>query len=683
MKRFEELKPKLKPCRIYSEGRKLMLEDESTRHHLVLPTEARPILDLLDGEHTIKAIISELYRRKGTVRFKSLFTTVRQLEASRFLESGHGVQADESQDLDPSERESSLVERFTLRWTLAKRVVAPARSRLLFFGLSGFVILAATSFLASGDFSEVDNGFARVGGSYLNGLAAFLVATSVLVSFKHLVSSALLALATGKIYNPSLVLSVFGLSYRVNDSSIYLVSGKAIPLLHHLAASCCYLLGAGAAGRLLGDSEAVSTVRTIAVFLTLIDLNPYVRSELTKVFALFYREKLFTHLVPYLKNRSILAFMSRGERIPGENELVSYSIVAIAWSVGFLLFCATVVEASFPNLVVAMIDGSPIERVAAAAVLGSLGLVAVYFLLDLLSTLIRNLVFPMTNTLLRAFQRLASRTERLRDPARVRAVMRKNPLFQDMADEMLDHLIRKGAAKRFKRGSPLIIQGTRNRHLFVLIDGRVSVRKREPTGSVRLVTYLEAGAVFGEVSVIEDKLATADVLAEEGMLALLIDREALKGLPSFQGGEGQLESMTNKIRLGHYIASSELFRGLPKEVISLFVSHGRTRTVPQGEMITRQGSVDKTFYLLVRGKVDVLVNGRKVSEIAQGGFFGEIALIADVPRTASVIATEECMLLTIDSDNFWNILSENINLSMFIEAVAEHRARETDLMRAS
>ena len=60
-----------------------------------------------------------------------------------------------------------------------------------------------------------------------------------------------------------------------------------------------------------------------------------------------------------------------------------------------------------------------------------------------------------------------------------------------------------------------------------------------------------------------------------------------------------------------------------------------------------------------------------------------MALIADVARTATVGAAEDCALLRIDAAAFWDILSRNIQLSLFIETIADHRSRETQSFKTA
>jgi len=67
----------------------------------------------------------------------------------------------------------------------------------------------------------------------------------------------------------------------------------------------------------------------------------------------------------------------------------------------------------------------------------------------------------------------------------------------------------------------------------------------------------------------------------------------------------------------------------------------RGETVPAGESVIREGEAGEDFYVVVSGHAAVVVNGERVRELGPGDFFGELALLRDVPRTATVRATSD------------------------------------------
>ena len=81
------------------------------------------------------------------------------------------------------------------------------------------------------------------------------------------------------------------------------------------------------------------------------------------------------------------------------------------------------------------------------------------------------------------------------------------------------------------------------------------------------------------------------------------------------------------------------------------------QAVPAGEVVIYQGEPGIRFYILRSGAARVLVDGREVSRVRPGEWFGEVALLSDIPRTATVQATENSVLLSLADDDFHRALA--------------------------
>ncbi len=110
----------------------------------------------------------------------------------------------------------------------------------------------------------------------------------------------------------------------------------------------------------------------------------------------------------------------------------------------------------------------------------------------------------------------------------------------------------------------------------------------------------------------------------------------------------------------------ELFKDLTPATLLQISENMGIETAAAGDVVIRQGDPGELFYLLDSGEVDVVVErgGQKqtVAHLEPGAYFGEVALIEEAPRNASVIATTDCRFFTIGKDVFESVLAASPTL---------------------
>ena len=120
------------------------------------------------------------------------------------------------------------------------------------------------------------------------------------------------------------------------------------------------------------------------------------------------------------------------------------------------------------------------------------------------------------------------------------------------------------------------------------------------------------------------------------------------------------------------IKSVPLFQHCSKKEIADVARLADEIDLPEGKVLTREGQQGHEFFALVEGSATVVRNGRKVATMAPGSFFGEIALIRRVPRTATVTATSPVRALVIEARAFRGLIERTPSISLkVLEALAE------------
>ena len=95
--------------------------------------------------------------------------------------------------------------------------------------------------------------------------------------------------------------------------------------------------------------------------------------------------------------------------------------------------------------------------------------------------------------------------------------------------------------------------------------------------------------------------------------------------------------------------------------------------------LTQQGKPGREFFVLVDGTADVLKNNRRVATLKAGDFFGEIALVSDEPRTATVRASSPVRALVVTERNFKRLLDEQPEIQRKVLTALAERVAPTTL----
>ena len=99
----------------------------------------------------------------------------------------------------------------------------------------------------------------------------------------------------------------------------------------------------------------------------------------------------------------------------------------------------------------------------------------------------------------------------------------------------------------------------------------------------------------------------------------------------------------------------------------------KPRLVVPGELVIHKGEVGDRMYFISTGAVEVDIGASEPVRLGSGDFFGEIALVKDMPRVADVVSIGFCQLLALHSRDFRQLLDSNPELKETVERVAQER----------
>lgn len=176
------------------------------------------------------------------------------------------------------------------------------------------------------------------------------------------------------------------------------------------------------------------------------------------------------------------------------------------------------------------------------------------------------------------------------------------------------------------------------------------------------------GGIFGALEGLHDAMLAVGSVAVPILIALIGVRPALVvtglWLPivvalSWRGLREADDHSVVHVRELRLLRALPMFAALAPPTIERLSANLGTRAAAAGELIIRQGDRGDRFYLIDSGVAEVELDGRVVRVLGAGDGFGEIALVRNVPRTASVRAIEPALLFSLDR-------------SVFLQAVTGH-----------
>lgn len=126
-----------------------------------------------------------------------------------------------------------------------------------------------------------------------------------------------------------------------------------------------------------------------------------------------------------------------------------------------------------------------------------------------------------------------------------------------------------------------------------------------------------------------------------------------------------------------------LFAAFSDQQISMLLNYVQHRSFPRNVYVIQAGDETDSLYVMLSGKVKVVIADEQGREVILGflgaqDFFGEMGILDDSPRSASVYTLEPCEMLRLSKAGFVNCIKENVDVAMLVIRNLVRRLRDAD-----
>lgn len=260
---------------------------------------------------------------------------------------------------------------------------------------------------------------------------------------------------------------------------------------------------------------------------------------------------------------------------------------------------------------------------------------------------------PYTPSAEKSFHRVViAKDDETKD--RINKAISSNLLFRNLDEEQKKQIVDAMFEKKVPKNVSIIRQGDEGDYFYVISSGRFHVIKDN-----EFVVELGPGETFGELALMYGSPRMATVRAIEDAVCWAVDRQTFRSIVI------DLAFRKRKIYEG-FLRSVPLLQTLHDQEIYRICDALQSTIFKKDDVIVRQGDVGHEFYIIEEGEAKVTMKGSSVdasgqevlvTTIGKGGYFGELALLKDAPRAATVAAvTPLVKCLTLNKADFIRLL---------------------------
>ncbi|MCX5851337.1 MAG: cyclic nucleotide-binding and patatin-like phospholipase domain-containing protein [Deltaproteobacteria bacterium] len=274
---------------------------------------------------------------------------------------------------------------------------------------------------------------------------------------------------------------------------------------------------------------------------------------------------------------------------------------------------------------------------------------------------------------------------RTHEKSSLAAFVKSTDLFKQLDEDILREFSEDLELVDLKKGDTLFRQGDHGNDMYIVMRGRLEVSIIKKNFAETVVGYVEPGMPVGEMQILAGAKRSATVYAVQDTELVKIPKSTFQRIVS--RFPEVLHHIAHIIRerlrhnqlfiiLSHFLGSSD------EETLRAIENRGEWIHLHQNQLLFRQGEQGDGFYILISGRLRIVVedqNGieQSIGVAVPGECVGEMAALTQETRSAGIYATRESYLIKYSNTNFNALIAQYPQMLMQVSNIVINRLRHT------
>jgi CRP-like cAMP-binding protein len=271
------------------------------------------------------------------------------------------------------------------------------------------------------------------------------------------------------------------------------------------------------------------------------------------------------------------------------------------------------------------------------------------------------------------------------DDAKRHAGPARTPLLSELSGEEMEAFVESLQPLSVAADELIYREGDAGSQLYLIGTGSVRLQAKDASGREHAFSALGEGDFFGERAFMSRARHHETAIAETDCALLMVDRPTFDAwVMKHPGIQATVEDFYRQRILARVLAITPVFEGVPPDARMALAARFHLKRFDPGQTVVTEGHQGDSFYLIRSGSILVTTHGMDpqggevtLGSMHEGDFFGEVALLTDKPRTATVVAEGPLELMELSRDDFNDIVTHYPSVRRVVQAYQKQRVQHT------